>query len=105
MQFLLTWVHNTDADKSGLFSFNELLVALRAVPVEYPGGRIEASTFDAPTSAVRMSAHHRVISAVPSFVHTKSSPHTLSPRAPMLLAAAVTLLQSSLHRLTHCRRW
>ena len=52
VQFILTWVHNCDADKVGLFTFNELLVSLRAIPVEYPGGRIEASTFDAPTTLV-----------------------------------------------------
>ena len=50
VQYLLTWVHNGDADKSGLFTFNELLVTLRAVPVEYPGGKIEASTFEPPAT-------------------------------------------------------
>jgi hypothetical protein len=50
VQFLLTWIHNGDVDKVGLFTFNELLVLLRAVPVEYPGGRIEASTFEPPTT-------------------------------------------------------
>ena len=46
IQYLLTWAHNSNADKSGLFAFNELLVTLRAVPVEYPGGRLQASAFD-----------------------------------------------------------
>ncbi|GAX77102.1 hypothetical protein CEUSTIGMA_g4548.t1 [Chlamydomonas eustigma] len=51
IQFLLTWIHNYDVDKSGLVTFNEILVALHAVPVVYPGGRIEAGNFDPPISA------------------------------------------------------
>jgi hypothetical protein len=51
IQFLLTWIHNCDVDNSGLITFNKVLVALRAVPVVYPGGRIEAGNFDPPPNA------------------------------------------------------
>lgn len=51
VQYLLTWIHNADLDKRGSYALNELLVALHAVPVVYPGGRIDLATFEARVTA------------------------------------------------------
>ncbi len=38
VHFVLTHLHTLDADKAGKFTYNELLVLFRALPVNLPGG-------------------------------------------------------------------
>ena len=41
IMYLLTHVHNMDPDKSGRFTYADLLVAFRVVPVVHPGGTLK----------------------------------------------------------------
>jgi hypothetical protein len=45
VHYLLTHLHSNDAHKIGKFTFNELLVIFRAVPITYPGGGRVAAGF------------------------------------------------------------
>ncbi|KAG2493237.1 hypothetical protein HYH03_008653 [Edaphochlamys debaryana] len=42
MHTLITHAHSCDVPKTGRFTFNDLLVAFRAIPVRYPGGQLRA---------------------------------------------------------------
>lgn len=53
--YLLTLLHSQDLEKTGLFSYNDLLVAFRAVPLVHPAGQVDPGFKWQPAAVARLA--------------------------------------------------
>ncbi|GIL82053.1 hypothetical protein Vretifemale_10957 [Volvox reticuliferus] len=75
MHYLLTHTHGSDVGKTGRFSYNDLLIAFRALYVRYPGGSVKPGFPAAPGGAAPYRYGGAGAAATPAFAQLEAFRH------------------------------